>query len=180
MHNLYCNSFREACRLLGEDKEKRLKKFSKIVGDKNDELFYIDAYGNLFKHVMQIISERIDAHKVMITSKLDILKEHIDHATHFSEKYFQLLEIIEKFIKDDKMIDEQNPDCPEYQKLVLYKNFNLMFRSKLEYEVAMNSFSVKDREYISFLKDHSQFIWRFFSSSKVLLDRNSPSKKTEE
>ncbi|EAT58002.1 hypothetical protein [Chlorobium ferrooxidans] len=100
IHNIHCSSFFYAADILGDDKRKRLLKFSDIEGDEEQKLH--NAYRNLYRKSLHIALNKIKIRKEFVKEKSTLLNNFNGKTLYFIDALVDLCEMFfEKYEPSD-------------------------------------------------------------------------------
>lgn len=101
LHNIECNSFKNAVELLGDDKKKKLLKFDDSDNKHDIEFRYQSAFRNLNIKSIKIISEKIEDKINKIKDNRKIHENLLDGQIFFINQYFDILIKILRFCENN-------------------------------------------------------------------------------
>ena len=91
LHNIECNSFEKAVKLLGFDKEQRLLKFRNEDKITDIEYQYNSSFRNLNIKCLEIVADKLKDRKNLLEDRRKYLVNLIEGQIFFIEQYFDIL-----------------------------------------------------------------------------------------
>jgi hypothetical protein len=112
LHNIECNSFQNAVKLLGGDKEKRLLQFANEDNIGDQEYQYQGSFRNLNIECLEILRAKFDDRMRQIENRRKILVRLTESPIVFINRYFDILK------KVMLICEEHFSEIPEVTKLI--------------------------------------------------------------
>lgn len=112
LHNIDCNSFVYAVKLLGVDKKNKLLKFDNKNSKQDIELRYKSSFRNLYIESLKIISEKLENKIKQIEDRGKMHKNLLDGQIFLVDKYFDIL------IKILLICEDNVSEIPEVLQLI--------------------------------------------------------------
>lgn len=91
LHNIECDSFEKAVRILGADKQKKLLNFDDLKDHKDKESQYKHAYRNLYSESLRICLEKIQDRRNQIEDRGNTHAKLIESQVFYLDKYFDII-----------------------------------------------------------------------------------------